>query len=136
MKIEIGLEQQFVMVFLLLVIFQLKHFLADFPFQTQYMLKKTLAEWAFVIPLGVHCSIHAAMTFGIMLYFAPHLWWLALCDFAIHFIMDRIKSGPKYLGRFNNPSRTSFWVSLGFDQMVHHLTHIWIIWYMLTHPVI
>jgi uncharacterized membrane protein len=116
----------------LLIAFQVKHFVADFPLQTPYMLRKTVSGWDFVVPLGVHCLIHAVMTLTIVLYVQPQLWWLALVDFAIHFLMDRFKSGPRYLGRFNDPSKTPFWVALGFDQMVHHLTHLWIVWYLVT----
>ena len=118
----------------LLIAFQVKHFVADFPLQTQYMLRKTEAGWAFVIPLGVHCLIHAVMTAAIVVWIKPELLWLAFADFVIHFAMDRLKSGPRYLGRFNDPKRTSFWVALGFDQLVHHLTHLWIVWYLVTHP--
>lgn len=116
----------------LLIAFQVKHFLADFPFQTPYMLRKTAPGWAFVVPLGVHCLIHAAMTAVIVGWVQPRLLWLAVADFLIHFAMDRFKSGPRYLGRFNDPSRTPFWIALGFDQMIHHLTHLWIVWYLVT----
>jgi hypothetical protein len=117
--------------FLLLVIFQIKHFAADFPLQMSYMLRKVSSGWDFFVPLATHCSVHMVLTFLICLVFAPSLWFLALADFAIHFTMDRIKSGPRYLGRFNDISKSSYWISLGFDQMVHHLTHIWIIYLIL-----
>ena len=42
--------------------------------------------------------------------------------------MDRFKSGPRYLGRYNNLSKAGFWNVLGFDQMIHHLTHIYIVY--------
>lgn len=114
--------------FVLLVIYQIKHYLADFPLQRQYMLKKVSPRWDFLLPLAVHCGVHAVMTLAIVLIMKPELWWLAIVDFAVHFVMDRIKSGPKYLGRYNDISKTSFWLALGFDQMVHHLTHIYIVW--------
>lgn len=37
--------------FLLLVIYQVKHFLADFPLQREYMLRKTDASWGFLLLL-------------------------------------------------------------------------------------
>ena len=119
------------LVFILLIAFQIKHFAADFPLQLPYMLKKMSPGWGFVGPLALHCAVHAVMTLAIVLCVDINLWYLALVDFAIHFVMDRIKSGPRYLGRFNNPTKTSFWVALGFDQMVHHLTHIWIIYLLV-----
>lgn len=114
--------------FLLLVIFQVKHFIADYPLQFPYMLKKFSAGWDFLLPLSLHCLVHSLMTLGICWYFAPQLWWLSILDFVVHFIMDRIKSGPRYLGRYSDHTKSGFWITFGFDQMVHHLTHIYIIW--------
>lgn len=167
-------------VFVLLIIYQVKHFLADYPLQNRYMLGKFRPYWNFLGPLSAHCMVHATMTLWIA---AGYLWYkngftqfnvfpayeLALIDFVIHFIMDRIKAGPKYLGRFkaisadeykemtraismpgdhpeivlhrNNSKRkfdqlmksnTYFWWSLGLDQMVHHLTHYYIIWMLVS----
>lgn len=120
--------------FLLMVVFQAKHFIADFPLQREYMLRKVRPGWDFVLPLSLHCFVHASMTLAICLAFRPALWWLALVDFGAHFIMDRLKSGPRYLGRFNDRTRTSYWTSFGLDQMVHHLTHIYVVWALVTWP--
>ena len=119
-------------VFLLMVVFQVKHFLADFPLQFPYMLRKSEEGWGFVVPLASHCGTHAILTLIICLIFSPHLWWLSVVDFFIHFIMDRIKSGTKFLGRFSDSHTTTYWTVFGFDQMVHHITHIYIIWIMVT----
>ena len=118
-------------VFLLFILFQIKHFIADFPLQREYMLRKTIKDWGFLLPLATHCAVHGVLTFAILMYFRPDLWWLALVDFLIHFVMDRIKSGPNYLGRFNDPEQSSYWNVLGFDQMVHHLTSLLMIWLMI-----
>ncbi len=118
--------------FLLLAIYQVKHFIADFPLQREYMLRKMRAGWDFVPPLSVHCGVHATLTLSIVLYFAPSLWWLAVVDFVLHFLMDRIKSGPKYLGRFNDLGKPAFWNCLGLDQMVHHLTHFFFVFMLVT----
>lgn len=86
---------------------------------------------------------------------------LALLDGTIHFIVDRIKASPNMLGRYKalshreypivsyatvNPNSTKeqketaidmirdnkyFWVSLGLDQMAHHLTHYLVIWFLV-----
>lgn len=124
-------SSQLVWAFQLLVLFQFKHFIADFPLQREYMLKKFLPGWAFFIPLSTHCFVHALLTFAIVVAVDVNLWWLAIVDFITHFIMDRIKSGPKYLGRFQDRSKAGFWNSFGLDQMVHHLTGFYIIWVMV-----
>ena len=141
-------------IFLLLAIYQVKHFLCDFPLQGSWMLRKFLPGWEFAGPLAAHAGLHALFTFGIALIFSwrpgnvPFCLALAAFDFVVHFTMDRIKAGPKYLGRFKALSakefgelwsstfgsapqlkhNTYFWWSLGLDQMVHHLTHYAVIY--------
>lgn len=122
------MAQSVELLFVLLIVFQIKHFICDFPLQREYMLKKTLPGWEFVPPLALHCAVHASFSLAIIMVVRPTLWKLALLDFAVHFAMDRIKSGPKYLGRFNDKDRPGFWNSLGFDQMIHHFTHYLIVW--------
>lgn len=150
--------------FLLWFLFEVKHFLADYPLQREYMLGKFKPGWEFVLPLAAHCCVHAAFTLAILLYFAPHYWYLTFVEFLIHFIMDRIKASPKMLGRFDSISKHEwaefvnkedcacgevgcmefatykynrkmdnvfFWWSLGFDQMVHNLTYLGIV-YIIT----
>ncbi len=119
------------LLFILLVVFQIKHFIGDFPLQREYMLKKTMAGWDFVLPLATHCGVHAFLTLAIVMIVNPTLWWLIIVDFVTHFIMDRIKSGPRYLGRFNDRDKPGYWNSFGFDQMVHHLTGYYIIWQLV-----
>lgn len=118
----------------LFIAYQVKHFLADYVFQNVYMLQKSRAGWDFFWPLTIHCGVHATMTLAIVFYLGKEsLWWLAIVDFVVHFIMDRIKASPRYLGRFSDMKSRAFWVTFGLDQMVHHLTHIYICW-MLIQP--
>lgn len=115
--------------FLLLVIFQFKQYLADFPLQRQYMLTGKIQKgWDFVVPLAIHCTVHATLTLAILLVADSRMWWLCFVDFVMHFAMDRFKSSPRFLGRFNDLQKAAFWNCLGLDQTVHHLTHYYIIW--------
>lgn len=150
------MSETLILVFILLLIYQAKHFLADFPLQGVYMLGKFKSGWDFFLPLLAHVSIHGLFTLAICLWVNPVLWWLALVDSGIHFVMDRIKAGPKYLGRFKalssaeiayifsykdttglDPfkpqlkSNVLFWWSLGLDQAVHHLTHYLVIYILI-----
>ena len=113
---------------ILLILFQVKHFIADFLLQNVWMLQKARPGWEFVLPLSLHCGVHSLTTLTIVLYLNPSLWWLAALDFGVHFFMDRIKAGPRYLGRFTDVRGKAFWVCFGFDQMMHHLTHLYICW--------
>lgn len=135
--VEIGIAT-----FVLLIVYQIKHFLIDFPLQanTKGSLGK-FNEKGWVKPLAVHTGHHAIGTFMIAgwwfvimlgiegqevyLYYMIALG-LALFDFVVHFTMDRIKASPYLLGRFKYPDKWFFY-SLGIDQSVHHCTHYAII---------
>lgn len=130
-------------IFVLLVVFQLKHFLADYPLQTRYMLGKFKPGLGYVLPLFLHASVHAAFTFLICWTFSS--FWFAVVaavfDHTVHFLMDRLKASPSLLGKHKpltakeypcaseegKRGNKYFWWSLGFDQGVHHLTHYVII---------
>ena len=129
-------------IFILLITFQLKHFICDYPFQTPYMLQKAnLTGW--IKPLAAHAFIHAAFTFTLVMWFlllnntiVNYIYiWLPIClasaDFIIHFTVDRIKASPKIGGRFK-PTQPYFWWALGADQMAHHLTHYTFIYTIIT----
>ena|ERR1700740_2836371 len=150
---------------ILLLIFQLKHFIADYPLQNEYMLGK-FKDKGWILPLLTHCLVQLVFTFTISLIYSNSLILalkLSIFDLTIHFIMDRIKASPKMLGRFEaltkrdfieyqNDLRASFemykhtitkpfekrkrsnklfWWSLGLDQMIHHITDILIIYFLV-----
>lgn len=175
------------LIFALLVAFQLKHWLADFPLQqNQYMLGKFKPGWGFFFPLLAHVSVHFVFTVLIATQviaacghgyahewhqMIPVAWGIALVDATVHFFMDRIKASARYMGRwkpvtpaeyaeyranaemsdgqcisegsfqshFKRRDRARkalidnklFWCALGFDQMVHHLTHYGCIYLIL-----
>jgi hypothetical protein len=104
--------------FLLLILFQIKHFVCDYPLQTPYMLKKFGADWK--RPLTAHAGVHAAGTFLLSIFFGGFFYalMLAALDFIAHFSIDRAKV---VLGSFPIADKR-FWWALGLDQMAHHLT--------------
>lgn len=106
------------MVFLLLVIFQLKHFLADYPLQGKYMLGKFAPGKAWILPLAAHAGVHFLFTFFIVLLFKDDLnlaLLLGLLDFGLHFVMDRVKASPNLLGKFKNFSSNEYnFIKMGY----------------------
>lgn len=119
-------------IFILLTAFQVKHFICDYPLQTEYMLGK-FKDVGWVLPLQQHCFVHAIGTLLICLFATDNqvlIMTLPLLDFVLHFTMDRVKASSKMLGRFKIENKF-FWWSLGFDQMFHHLTHYLIIFIIL-----
>jgi len=108
----------------LMIFLIIKHFLADFPLQTPYMLGKGKKGVSWILPLAAHAGAHAAFTFAIFLFYKPHhALFLAVIDFIAHFLIDRIKASPLLGGRFK-PTESYFWWALGADQMAHSLTYV------------
>lgn len=168
------------MIWTLLIIFQFKHFIADYLLQNKYMLGKFLKEGWFV-PLASHCGVHWLFTFTIAfitsMYGDKRVFYsimisaaIATMDFVIHMVMDRLKASPDLLGRYKALSaneyialqseqkelikldepklsldtvrfkiranrlvkhNTYFWWSLGFDQMVHKLTDLMSVYFIM-----
>lgn len=119
-------------VFILLIAFQIKHFLADYPLQYPYMYENKGQKTGWFSPLRDHAGIHALMTLFIaVVYFvevSPEMLareafaviaLVVLFDFTTHFWIDRWKAT-----RGVGPDKSSFWIYLGLDQMYHHLVGI------------
>ena len=129
-----------------MLLFQLKHWLAGFVLQSDYMMKKFLPGWDFFFPLAAHAAVQgvgASIIVGI--YDLGAMWWAGLLTFVLHFAMDRLKAGPKYMGRWKmlgGPQFATatdeqrlhnkyFWAAFGFNQMWHHCTGFLVIWLLL-----
>ncbi len=125
---DIQLIQQ---LFILFIAFQIKHVLADYFFQTHWMVVGKYRKKGWLKPLFAHASVHALLTLILLLIFAPKLWYLCVLDIAVHFSIDRIKAHPKLGGRFKMEEGAKFWWAFGTDQMLHHLTHYLIIYFIV-----
>lgn len=99
------------MIWILLLVYQLKHFLADYPLQGKYMLGKFKPYPQFVLPLLAHSGVHGAFTLAIVLACGKGLGLaigLALLDLGIHFLVDMIKANPSLGGRWAALSKTEY----------------------------
>jgi hypothetical protein len=121
-------ESQISLLLFLLVLLSIKHFLADYLWQTDYMLRKVHpTEWQ--LPLLLHSGVHGLLTALIMMPpLGPVGLVLGLVDFAIHFVVDYWKAQKVTTVVLSRP----FWLAFGIDQMLHHLTYIAIA-YMAVH---
>ena len=107
----------------LLVVMALKHFVADFLFQTGWIAHGKEGRKGWLTPLIVHVLGHGILTLLIALVVAPHLWWLALVDVVIHAAVDRGKA--TVVNRcYWDFTKAQFWWLLGFDQLLHQITNI------------
>lgn len=123
-------------ILILLVLFPVKHFLADFPLQTPYMLKKGKGGFEWILPLGAHCAVHAVMSWMIILFVRPEMAYLAVIEFFAHFIIDRIKATYRLpAGTWANEEKgkylSKYYYAFGLDQLMHQLTYVAMIYLML-----
>lgn len=117
-------------ILVLLVLFQIKHFLADFIFQTEYMAAN---KGTFLHPGGVqHSLIHALFTLGILLIFTIPVAAIlfSIIDLLLHYFIDFFKMNINER-KCLTPYQRHFWVLLGFDQLLHQLTYLMIVWALL-----
>ena len=116
-------------VFILLVLFGIKHFVADFAMQYSYMIRD---KGIYGATGGLHhAGTHACWTFLILVPFMrspEQLLILSLVDFVIHYHVDYFK---QQLNKGLTPADDRFWVWLGLDQALHYLTYVGII-YVIT----
>lgn len=115
-------------IFILFFAFNIKQFLGDFVFQNTYMLTKDRDNWDFFLPLVTHSMIHAFLSLMIILVIKPSCWYLFFIDLGCHFLIDRIKAGKNYLGKYNHAEIKGYWIIFGADQLLHHSTHFLIIY--------
>jgi hypothetical protein len=107
-----------------LVLLQIKHFIGDYLWQTDWMLAN---KGRYGHPGGLgHAGLHGALT-------APILIWagvpvgaalmLALIEAVVHYHIDWAKARAVRRRRLD-VTQTTFWRYLGLDQGAHQLTYI------------
>lgn len=119
-------------VLILFILFQVKHFLCDFPLQTSYMLGKGKGGLAWILPLATHCAVHSIFTLGIILFFKSEFYWIAGLEFLCHFVIDRMKVSYKLpVGVWDSKDKgknlQKYYVAFGMDQLAHAMTYVWMI---------
>lgn len=107
---------------LILFFLQIKHFLADFVWQSDRMVQE---KGTYGARYGVyHSGIHALGTFVIFTMLHPALGiFAAVVDFILHYHIDwaKININKKYN---YTPKDHQFWFWLGLDQLAHQITYI------------
>lgn len=109
---------------LLLILFQIKHYLGDFQFQTAWIARNK-GRYGHLAGI-VHAGVHGILSLPILLWFA--LPWnfalgLVLAEVALHYHIDWSKAR---LVRIEDLTEIDprFWYYLGLDQAAHQLTYI------------
>lgn len=119
----------------LVVCFLVKHFICDFPLQAfpyMYTNKGTYGHWGGIL----HAGIHAYATYFLLVFTCNielyEVILLAMVDGVVHYHIDWAKMN---IGKHYNLKPTNsetFWVLLGLDQLLHYLTYISIILFVIS----
>ena len=106
---------------LVLVLLFVKHFLADFCWQTDKMLR----DKGHLLRLGglQHAGLHGALTYVILMHFLnlQACVMLAVFDAVVHYSIDWMHR--RATARLK-PDSNAFWSWIGFDQLLHALTYL------------
>lgn len=110
----------------------LKHFVCDFPLQVAYQYKN---KGTYGHPGGiVHAGIHVIGTLVALSAFVHPLIsvvWVAIFDGLVHYHVDWAKMNLNKWYQLTPTNSEFFWHLLGLDQLVHYMTYIGIVWYLI-----
>lgn len=107
----------------------IKHFICDFPLQSHPWIYQNKAIYGHLSGV-VHAAIHGIGTYFVLAIFnVEAAGILAVVDCLVHYHIDWSKVNINK--RFNLKADNSnwFWFTLGFDQLLHHLTYFAMIWW-------
>ena len=109
---------------LLLAAFQVKHFLGDYVFQSQYILAHRRI-WGH--PGGLlHAGIHVALTLPILVVAGIPLHvtaYILIGEFLFHYHLDWAKDRLNHAMGWT-PADKPFWQLIGLDQALHQLSYL------------
>jgi hypothetical protein len=119
-------------ILILLLLLQIKHCYADFYLQT-YM--QTVKKGVWMDPVGlshtvdhIYSSLIVMLGFSLFVSINPiSIIFVVTVEGIIHYIVDftKVKYGCK------DNTKPIFWTQFGLDQLVHEMTYLWMVWYLL-----
>jgi hypothetical protein len=116
----------------LLLLFQIKHWYADFKIQT-YM--QTVKKGVWLDPIGISHSLdHVGATLTVLVCFsfmhtisAATIVLISFVEGILHYLIDYIK--VKYGCKDN--TKPLFWNQFGLDQLAHQVTYLAMVYVIL-----
>jgi hypothetical protein len=119
-------------ILILLLLLQIKHCYADFYLQT-YM--QTVKKGVWMDPIGlshtvdhIYSSLIVMLGFSLFVSINPiSIIFVVTVEGIIHYLIDftKVKYGCK------DNTKPIFWTQFGLDQLVHEMTYLWMVWYLL-----
>ena len=120
------------LVLFLFEMFIVKHFVVDFLLQTpyQYQNKHILGHPGGILHSFLH-GITSWVILGIIFEFFNSIIVVAVVvEFILHYFIDFFKMNFNI--KYNlTPMNPKFWYVLGFDQLLHYLTYLGMIYFLL-----
>ena len=119
-------------ILLLMTLFIIKHFIVDFLWQTPYQWQN---KHIYGHPGGIiHALLHSMVSWSIVGtifgVFNSSVIAVIIIEFIAHYTIDWGKMNFNI--HYNiNPDNPIFWQVLGVDQLLHYLTYIWMIYYII-----
>ena len=120
----------------LVLVFLVKHYIADFCLQTRWMSSN---KYKYFHPGGwVHAGIQGLSTLLIFLALgmtAKELFIIPLLETIFHHTLDctKMNFGRK---RGYNINMIQFWALIGFDQLLHQISYLAIIWWVMSNNLL
>ncbi len=107
----------------------IKHFICDFPLQAYPWMYRN--KGTYLHPGGiVHALIHGIGTAIVLL---PFIGLVALMygivDLFVHYHIDWAKMGISKHYDLQPNNSEKFWILLGFDQLLHHITYFALVYF-------
>jgi hypothetical protein len=115
--------QMMLVTIVMLVLFQVKHFVADYLLQPGWVRcgKGDLRRAGGYVHAGIHAagSLPALMVAGVG---ATQLAMLAIAEFAVHYTLDFSKASLSSRSHAG-PETQTYWTLHGADQLMHQMTY-------------
>jgi hypothetical protein len=116
---------------ILLFLFQIKHLLADFVWQSGWMVRN---KGTYGHPGGIaHAGLHSLLTVPILIWTPISLLAVlavAGAEFVLHYHIDWTKDRLLKLSGLG-PQEKAYWGLTGLDQFAHQATYVGTLWVIL-----
>lgn len=117
------------MMFEALLFLFIKHFICDFPLQANPWMYRN--KGTYLHPGGIaHAGLHGIGTLIVLAPFIGSVTFIyALVDMIVHYHIDWAKMNVARRHDLQPNNSEWFWILLGFDQLLHHLTYFALVYY-------
>ncbi len=106
----------------------IKHFICDFPLQVFPWMYRNKGTYLHAGGLA-HAATHGFGTLLVLWFFIGNAaFGFALLDFLLHYHIDWSKMNLNKTFNLKPDNSEWFWVGLGVDQLLHHLTYFLIVY--------